>query len=403
MVGFLENGRLTLDNRELTFCVACGSSRHVLRNCHTNYQPILTSLQHMWLVIQHYPNSNRITVQRAEDGTPTNVSQRPSEADVPMDVETGSAASSTTRRPKAKARPRQPTVLADVMLIRYDNPRNLAIDVASRRGKFLACGVDIAETGLSSQDAVGRLIESLADARDRQLPQRRDQPKFAVDVETGRYVNEGYSCTSDNIRGGILELMPLEGAQFIHSDWQDVKSCRPRDLTNQVWKNSSWALHCIQMDLRHHIGRVSGTTTLNGRDSVVLHDVIKCDEGGWVLIDDLVRKDILWSSPSRRITQSAANLRDRDQRKHVYNERLQLIINGNVRCSRKLNGKIRLQFLGIRVKEPPAGPSPHGSAGSDMMVSRFDQITGINQDPNLRCHQSHLGACTSLERTYCPL
>ena len=278
MVGFLENGRLTLDNRKLTFCVACGSSRHVLRNCHTNYQPILTSLQHMWLVIQHYPNSHRITVQRAEDGTPTNVSQRPSEADVPMDVETGSAASSTTRRPKAKARPRQPTVLADVMLIRYDNPRNLAIDVASRRAKFLAGGVDIAETGLSSQDAVGRLIESLADARDRQLPQRGDQPKFAVDVETGRYVNEGYSCTSENIRGGILELMPLEGAQFIHSDWQDVKSCRPRDLTNQVWKNSSWALHCIQMDLRHHIGRVSGTTTLNGRDSIVLHDVIKCDE-----------------------------------------------------------------------------------------------------------------------------
>ena len=111
----------------------------------------------------------------------------------------------------------------------------------------------------------------------------------------------------------------------------------------------------------------------------------------------------MWSSPSRRITKSAANLRDRDQRKHVYNERLQLVINGNVLCSRKLSGKIRFQFPGIRVKEPPAGPSPHGSAGSDMMVSRFDQITEINQDPNLRRHQSYLGACTSLERTYCPL
>ena len=295
MVGFLENGRLTLDNRELTFCVACGSSRHVLRDCHTDYQPILTSLQHMWLAIQQYPNSHRITLRRAEDGTPTYVSQRPSEADVSMDVETGSAASSTTRRPKAKARPRQPTVLADVILIRYDNPRNLAIDVASRRGKFLACGVDIAETGLSSQGAVGRLIESLADARDRQLPQRGDQPKFAVHVETGRCVNEGYSCTSDNIRGGILELMPLEGAQFIHDQWMDVKSCRTRDLTHQVWKNSSWALGCIQMDLRHRIGRVPETTTVDGGDSVVL-------------------------------------------------------------SARKPNGKVRLQFLGTRVKEPPAGP-----------------------------------------------
>ena len=73
-----------------------------------------------------------------------------------MDVETGSAASSTTRRPKAKARPRQPTVLTEVMLIRYDNPRNLAMDVARRRGKFLACGVDIAEMGLASQECRGQ-------------------------------------------------------------------------------------------------------------------------------------------------------------------------------------------------------------------------------------------------------
>ena len=128
MVGFLENGRITIGARELTFCVACGSSRHVLRDCHTNYRPLLTSLQHMWMAIQHYPTSHRITIDRAEDGT-LNVSQQPPEADVSMDVETGSAASSTTRRPKAKARPRQPTVMADVILIRYDNPRNLALQL----------------------------------------------------------------------------------------------------------------------------------------------------------------------------------------------------------------------------------------------------------------------------------
>ena len=101
MVGFLETGRITVGTRELTFCVACGSSRHALRDCHTNYRPLLTSLQHMWLAIQHYPTSHRITIDREEDGT-LNVSQQPSEADVSMDVETGSAASSTTRRPEPK-------------------------------------------------------------------------------------------------------------------------------------------------------------------------------------------------------------------------------------------------------------------------------------------------------------
>ena len=132
---------------------------------------------------------------------------RSAEDGVPMETETGSAASSTTRRPKAKARAPQPTVMANVIIIRYDNPRNLGSDVASRRGKY--CGVDVEEIGLASQDALGKLIENVSDTRDRQLPQRGDQPRFAVDVDTGLYVNKGSSCTSDGVRGGILELMPL--------------------------------------------------------------------------------------------------------------------------------------------------------------------------------------------------
>ena len=95
--------------------------------------------------------------------------------------------------------------------------------------------------------------------------------------------------------------MPLEGAQLIHRDWGEVKACRHRDLTRDVWKISWWALSRLQIDLRRHIGRVSGTTTLDGRDSVTLHDIIKCDEGGWVKIDELVRMDVLWSSNSRAL------------------------------------------------------------------------------------------------------
>ena len=136
---------------------------------------------------------------------------------------------------------------------------------------------------------------------------------------------------------------------------------------------------------------MSGTTTLDGRDSIVLHDIIKCDEGGWVKIDDLVRMDVLWSSSSRRITQASAGYRDRDQRLRIYNERLQLIINGNILSAKKPDGKVRLQFLGIRVKEPPAGPYTLGAAGSNMMVSRFDQVTEVQRDPDLRCNQAWLG------------
>ena len=85
----------------------------------------------------------------------------------------------------------------------------------------------------------------LSDTRDRQLPQRGDQPRFAVDVDTGLYVNKGYSCTSDGVRGGILELMPLEGVQFIHRDWNIVKSCRPRDVSRHDKQQSSHPGQCL--------------------------------------------------------------------------------------------------------------------------------------------------------------
>ena len=113
----------------------------------------------------------------------------------------------------------------------------------------------------------------------------------------------------------ILELMPLEGVQFIHRDWNIVKSCRPRDVSrhDKQQKLSSWAMSCIQMDLRHHIGRVSGTTTLDGRGSILLREVIRCDEGGWVSIDDLVRMEVLWTARSRDITESAKRQRSRPE------------------------------------------------------------------------------------------
>ena len=103
---------------------------------------------------------------------------QPADDGVPMETETGSAASSTTRRPKAKARPRPATIIADVILIRCDNPRSLGSDVTSRRGQFLACGVDVAEIGPVSQDRVSQMIEDGSDHRDRQLPQHGDRPSM---------------------------------------------------------------------------------------------------------------------------------------------------------------------------------------------------------------------------------
>ena len=101
---------------------------------------------------------------------------------------------------------------------------------------------------------------------------------------------------------------------------------------------------------------------------------------------------------------------DEEQRKRIYNERIQLLINGNLLGARQRSGKLRLQFLGVRLKEPPAGPYNFGVPGSNMMVSRQDQITELQNNRHTRHEQQWLGPCDgwirpcqSSERTFCSL
>ena len=118
---------------------------------------------------------------------------------------------------------------------------------------------------------------------------------------------------ADGVRGGILDFVPLKGAKFVHRDWEIVDTCIPRDMNRQAMRNAMWALSCIQSDLRHRVARVAGTTFLDGRCHVRFQDVIRCDEGGWVKIDDLIRMEVLWNHNTREITDGA--LCNEDQRK----------------------------------------------------------------------------------------
>ena len=109
-------------------------------------------------------------------------------------------------------------------------------------------------------------------------------------------------------------------------------------------------------------------------------------------IDDLVRMEVLWSAQSRGITTTASHT-DEEQRRRIYNERIQLLINGNLLGARQRNGKVRLQFLGVRLKDPPAGPYNLGVPVSNMMVSRQDQIEELQNNRYTRGEQQWLGPC----------
>ena len=160
--------------------MACRDPRHTLSECEFDTAMIAEvnrGIEIMRRALCRYPKHQpRLRGAATSSDAPV----QPADDGVTMETETGSAASSTKRRPKAKARPRRATIIADVILIRYDNPRNLGADVTSRRGQFLLCGVDIAETGPVSQERVCQMIEGASDHRDRCLPQRGDRPKYAI-------------------------------------------------------------------------------------------------------------------------------------------------------------------------------------------------------------------------------
>ena len=91
-------------------------------------------------------------------------------------------------------------------------------------------------------------------------------------------------------------------------------------------------------------------------------------------IDDMVQKEVLWAHECRGITAPASHT-DEQQRERIYNERIhQYLINGNYIGSRKRGGKIRLQFLGIRVQEPQAGPNPSEEETTAATITRQEQI-----------------------------
>ena len=378
-VDLIMEGETQVGIHTFTFCVACGSDTHRLNECTENA-------------------ATRDMVQRSlqiiKDGLLRYPRRQPAQQAEAMDVDTIDHVSvaSSDRRPKAKARPRRggEAMRNDIVLIRYENLHNLCTEVENRRGLHDACGVPLSDMGPENSQRVVDLVEELSDHRDRRLPQRGDRASYERDESTGAWANDGYESIGGGrpIRCGILDMIPTRGARFINSRWEHVDTVVIRNLNHHRRRLADWALSCIQSDLRHRIARRPGSEYLDGQCRVSFNRVIRCDEGGWVLIDELVRVEELWTHESRRITEGINN-RDPDHRQRVYNERLQLLFQGNMLAATKRHkAKIRLQFLGVRVKEPSGGPL--GPANSDRLVSVQDQIAEIQGDERCRRNLQYL-------------
>ncbi|CAE7243178.1 unnamed protein product [Symbiodinium sp. KB8] len=137
------------------------------------------------------------------------------------------------------------------------------------------------------------------------------------------------------------------GAQFCHPSWDNILRAKPpNEYTWFAKEAAKTALRFIQKDLRHRIGRVDRGIYL--RNAPI--PTIRCDEGGWVKSDWLLSCELLWTHSEREIGYLLSRT-DRADRIRELQRRLQLLVDGNY--FQGGDGKIRLQFLGVRLAPSP--------------------------------------------------
>ena len=245
----LQSGTADVENnRMLTFCVACGDSRHTVTECENLElaSAATKGLEVMLHAMLEYPNN--IAPAPASTEPAAAESSRPTV----MEVDDTASNASSGRRPKAKARPRRVRVVTpEWRLIMNDNLHVLAQDVGNRRGKFLICGVEISTEGPESEEKAMEIIEERSSHRDRRLPQRGDTPIYPD--------NEAYRCMGERVRCGLLDIIPYNGARFFHNSWDGTNHSILRDMTPSRRRRAKWVGRVIQKDLRHHLARPQRT------------------------------------------------------------------------------------------------------------------------------------------------
>ena len=148
-------------------CVLCGSSEHGFRDCDSNSEMkrvIFQAFEAMTNAITSFPQVLSLSQETAERRTDRG-GQGSAAA---MDVDIESIASSSSRRPKAKAMPRRGAHGAHtgIRIIEYDSPQVLGYAINPRRGEHGACGEPIFNMGLRNNFEVRRRIEQCTSHRE---------------------------------------------------------------------------------------------------------------------------------------------------------------------------------------------------------------------------------------------
>ena len=222
--------------------------------------------------------------------------------------------------------------------IRYHEPKSCLDIIKSIEDVSWVGGQSIYEIGLQSQDATRRLIEQEVGGDVATHPLRSDIDEYPSS-------NVGYVNIGKLVIGGDLRLLPIKGARFAHRHFSALV---PATSSNDNHRNRDY--HRRIKSLGYDVQRLLRHRLAN-RETNYMHNqlpTIPCDTGGWVMLKDFIHLENFWQS-GRYYARSSA----RDDNSE-YQRRIQMLID-YAYYEYRTNGRIRLQFLGIKIVAPKPG------------------------------------------------
>ena len=222
--------------------------------------------------------------------------------------------------------------------IRYHEPKSCLDIIKSIEDVSWVGGQSIYEIGLQSQDATRRLIEQEVGGDVATHPLRSDIDEYPSS-------NVGYVNIGKLVIGGDLRLLPIKGARFAHRHFSALV---PATSSNDNHRNRDY--HRRIKSLGYDVQRLLRHRLAN-RETNYMHNqlpTIPCDTGGWVMLKDFINLENFWQS-GRYYARSSA----RDDNSE-YQRRIQMLID-YAYYEYRTNGRIRLQFLGIKIVAPKPG------------------------------------------------
>ena len=274
-------------------------------------------------------------------------------------------------KPKAKSRPKR---CNEIRIVVHDE-EDAGFHLTRRAGLngFVIDGEyqDIRNRGFSSVDDMQNYISRM---ECRMIFARRGEEVPQQYVAGNGRALPYYFHLPDGVQGGDLQPIPIYGCSFGAPDWNGVTTIDSNVRINhpqRVWYST--LLRKVQMLLRHCL-------STDGNDRT---PIIPNDEGGWVSLETVLRLP-LWNEMYHRHQDGYPQLEQDaiDQGQQLAWRYYQLMMATYVEWRNK--GRVRLQFLGIRLSKPTdATAEVPGRVIDGSTISFEDQRAEIEQQyPN---------------------